>query len=117
MLDLTGRWKVCFDRMRTHPEGAAVRVAPEGQGHMVQYHHTSTETDLAYSVAPVMLGRGMLVTSALLRLRWPFLILQSEPNVATDQGLAVGERDGKSENCKLRFTWNGERFVHRGDLL
>lgn len=116
-LDLSGRWKVQPDHMRTNPHGLGTRVALEGQGLSTLYDHTTPEAGLAQSCGPIVLGMGKLPSAALLRLRWPDGTMQCELNVAADKLLPLAEHNRKTGSCPVLFTWDGTRFVCVGDFL
>ena len=49
--------------MRTNSHAIGTRVLVEGQGMHVTYDHTTPETGLGQSIAPVVLGLGQHDTS------------------------------------------------------
>ncbi len=57
-LELGGHWRVKPELMRTNSHAIGTRVLVEGQGLHVTYDHTTPETGLAQSIAPVVLGLG-----------------------------------------------------------
>ncbi len=116
-VDLAGRWKTSFDRMRTNSEGIGARLSLEGQGLRVPYDHTTPSAGLGQSVGPVVLGMGSSTMAPLLRIRWPDGVIQCELNVTADKSLAVVEASRKTGSCPVLFTWNGSRFECLGDFL
>jgi len=116
-IELSGRWKVHPDHMRSNPHGLGTRIALEGQGLNVLFDDTTPQSGLAQPLGPIVLGLGKLPTAALLRLRWPDGVMQSELNVTADKGMAIAEHNRKTGSCPVLFTWDGERFVCVGDFL
>jgi hypothetical protein len=94
-VDLSGRWNVRPQHMRTNPQGIGTRLVLEGQGLNVPYDHTTPRSGLAQSTGPVVLGLGKIPTVALIRLRWPDWTMQSELNVAGDKRLGLAEQSRK----------------------
>lgn len=116
-LDLGGRWKTSFDRMRTNPHGLGTRLSLEGQGLQVTQEHTTPSTGLGQSVTPIVLGLGDSRTVELIRLRWPDGTMQCELNEKAETKVALAEYNRKSGSCPVLFTWNGSRFECLGDFL
>jgi tetratricopeptide (TPR) repeat protein len=116
-LDLSGKWKASFDRMRSNPHGLGVKVQLQGPNLKVLYDHTTTSSGLSQSVGPVVLGLGPATSADLVRLVWPDGVMQCELNKNGDQVLALAETNRKTGSCPVLFTWNGERFVCIGDFL
>ena len=116
-VDLAGRWKTSFDRMRTNSEGLGARLSLEGQGINVPYDHTTPTAGLGQSVGPIVLGMGPNTSAPLLRVRWPDGVIQCELNVTADKTLTLVEQSRKTGSCPVLFTWNGARFECLGDFL
>jgi hypothetical protein len=116
-LALGGHWRVQPQLMRTNSHAIGTRVLVEGQGLHVTYDHTTPETGLSQSIAPVVLGLGPHDQAALVHLRWPDGVMQCELNVAANQKLELAENNRKTGSCPVLFTWNGKRFVCLGDFL
>jgi hypothetical protein len=116
-LQLGGHWRVKPELMRTNSHAIGTRVLVEGQGIHINYDHTTPETGLGQSIAPVVLGLGKSEQAALVHLRWPDGVLQCELNVAADQKLNLAENNRKTGSCPVLFTWNGRRFACIGDFL
>jgi tetratricopeptide (TPR) repeat protein len=116
-VSLGGHWRVKPELMRTNPHGIGTRLLLEGQGTYVVYDHTTTQTGLAQSVAPVVLGLGQHEQAALLHATWPDAVMQCELNVASDQKLDLAENNRKVGSCPVLFAWNGRRFECIGDFL
>jgi hypothetical protein len=116
-LELSGRWKVPPDHMRSNPHGLGTRVELEGQGLSSPFDHTTRHAGLSQSVEPIVVGLATLPTAALLRLRWPDGTMQCELNVTADKLLSLAEHNRKTGSCPVLFTWNGERFECLGDFL
>lgn len=116
-LDLGGKWKTSFDRMRTNPHGLGTRITLEGQGLLATYEHTTPVAGPAQSIGPVVLGLGRSPSAELIRLRWPDGTMQCELNQTADVKLALAEFNRKTGSCPVLFTWNGSRFVCLGDFL
>lgn len=116
-LDLRGRWKFSFDRMRTNPHGLGAGVRLQGPGLFVPYLHTTGEAGLSQSVAPVVLGLGKRDAADLVRIAWPDGVMQCELNQAADQRRELAEYNRKTGSCPVLFTFDGERFVCIGDFL
>ena len=116
-LELGGHWRVKPELMRTNSHAIGTRVLVEGQGLHVTYDHTTPETGLSQSIAPVVLGLGQHQEATLVHLRWPDGVMQCELNVAANQKLALAENNRKTGSCPVLFTWNGKRFVCIGDFL
>jgi tetratricopeptide (TPR) repeat protein len=117
VLELGGHWRVKPELMRTNSHAIGTRVLVEGQGLHVTYDHTTPETGLSQSIAPVVLGLGQHNQAALVHLRWPDGVMQCELNVAANQKLELAENNRKTGSCPVVFTWNGTRFVCIGDFL
>jgi tetratricopeptide (TPR) repeat protein len=117
VLQLGGHWRVKPELMRTNSHAIGARVLVEGQGLHVTYDHTTPETGLSQSIAPVVLGLGRHAQAALVHLRWPDGVMQCELNVAANQKLELAENNRKTGSCPVLFTWNGRRFVCIGDFL
>jgi tetratricopeptide (TPR) repeat protein len=115
-LRLGGHWQP-KPLMRTNSHAIGARVLLEGQGVHAAYDHTTPESGLGQSVAPIVLGLGPREKSDLVHLSWPDGVLQCELNVASNQTLAVAENNRKLSSCPVLFTWNGRRFVCIGDFL
>jgi hypothetical protein len=103
--------------MRTNSHAIGTRVALEGQGVHATYDHTTTDSGLAQSVAPVVLGVGRSPKVELVHLRWPDGVIQCELNKVADQKLDLRENNRKKGSCPVLFTWNGEKYVCIGDFL
>ena len=103
--------------MRTNSHAIGTRVIVEGQGIHVSYDHTTPESGLGQSIAPVVLGLGNREQADLVHLRWPDGVMQCELNVAANQKLDLAENNRKTGSCPVLFTWNGRRFVCIGDFL
>ena len=116
-LELGGHWRVKPQRMRTNSHAIGTRVILEGQGVYVSYDHTTPESGLGQSIAPVVLGLGGQTLAHLVRLRWPDGATQGELNVAADEKIKLAENNRKISSCPVLFTWNGQRFVCIGDFL
>lgn len=116
-LDLSGRWKASFDRMRTNPQGIGTKILLQGTGLNVPWEHTTPVSGLSQSVGSIVLGMGKTPEAALVRLTWPDGVMQCELNKAADQRLALSEYNRKTGSCPVLFTWNGERFECIGDFL
>ncbi|WP_422926936.1 FG-GAP-like repeat-containing protein [Singulisphaera sp. PoT] len=116
-IDLSGRWKIRPEQMRTNSHGIGTRLTLEGQGLHVPFSNTTLEAGLAQSIQPIVLGLGKVQEAALLRLRWPDGTMQSELNIVGDKRLTLAEHNRKTGSCPVLFTWNGERFVCLGDFL
>jgi tetratricopeptide (TPR) repeat protein len=116
-VQLGGHWRVKPQLMRTNSHGIGTRVVLEGQGLYSAYDHTTPESGLGQSVAPVVLGLGRKETAELVHLTWPDAVMQCELNVASNQKLTLAENNRKTGSCPVLFTWNGRRFVCIGDFL
>ncbi len=116
-LGLGGRWKTSHDQMRTNSEGLGTRITIEGEGLDVEYSHTTPDSGLAQSAAPLVLGLGPAKEVTLLHLRWPDGVLQCELNLPTDTLHSIAEYNRKTGSCPVLFTWNGARFECLGDFL
>ncbi len=116
-LELGGHWHVQPKLMRTNAQAIGTRVLVEGNGVHSSYDHTTPESGLGQSVAPVVLGLGDHPRADLVHLLWPDGVLQCELNVAADQKLELTENNRKTGSCPVLFTWNGTRFECLGDFL
>jgi tetratricopeptide (TPR) repeat protein len=116
-LKLGGHWRVKPELMRTNSHAIGTRVLVEGQGLHVNYDHTTPDSGLSQSIAPVVLGLGHHDQAALVHLRWPDGVMQCELNVVANQKLDLAENNRKTGSCPVLFTWNGKRFVCVGDFL
>ncbi len=116
-VSLGGHWRVKPELMRTNPHGIGTHLLLEGQGIYAVYDHTTTQTGLAQSVSPVVLGLGRHEQAALLHATWPDGVMQCELNVAGDQKLDFTENNRKTGSCPVLFAWNGRRFECIGDFL
>jgi hypothetical protein len=116
-LELGGHWQVKPKLMRTNSHAIGTRVVLEGQGTHVTYDHTTPDSGLGQSIAPVVLGVGKQNTIDLVHLRWPDGVIQCELNQATNQKRSLAENNRKEGSCPVLFTWNGQRFVCVGDFL
>jgi tetratricopeptide (TPR) repeat protein len=116
-LKLGGHWRVKPELMRTNSHAIGTRLLVEGEGVHVAYEHTTPNSGLGQSILPVVLGLGKRATADLVHLRWPDGVMQSELNVAGDQGSELAENNRKTGSCPVLFTWNGQRFVCLGDFL
>jgi hypothetical protein len=103
--------------MRTNSHAIGTRVFLEGRGVHSTYDHTTTDSGLAQSVAPFVLGTGQSERVDLVHLRWPDGVIQCELNLAADKQIHLKENNRKTGSCPVLFTWNGERFVCIGDFL
>jgi tetratricopeptide (TPR) repeat protein len=116
-LQLGGHWGVKPKLMRTNSHAIGTRVAVEGQGIHVTYDHTTPETGLAQSIAPIVLGLGAKSNADLVHLLWPDGVMQCELSVASNKKINLAETNRKEGSCPVLFTWNGRRFVCIGDFL
>jgi len=116
-LQLGGHWRVKPQLMRTNSHAIGTRVILEGQGMHVTYDHTTPDSGLGQSIAPVVLGVGTRDHIDLVHLRWPDGVIQCELNVAANQTRTLAENNRKEGSCPVLFTWNGHRFVCIGDFL
>ncbi len=116
-LKLGGYWRVKPEFMRTNPHGIGTRVTLEGQGLFVPYDHTTPESGLGQSVAPIVLGMGASQHADLVHLRWPDGVMQCELSQAADQMVDMAENNRKTGSCPVLFTWDGKRYVCIGDFL
>jgi tetratricopeptide (TPR) repeat protein len=116
-LQLGGYWRVKPELMRTNSHAIGTRVFLEGRGVHAAYDHTTTDSGLAQSVAPVVLGLGRSQSVDLVHLRWPDGVIQCELNLAADTKLDLKENNRKTGSCPVLFTWNGEKYVCIGDFL
>jgi hypothetical protein len=116
-LQLGGHWRVKPELMRTNSHAIGTRVLIEGQGTYVTYDHTTTETGLGQSIAPVVLGLGNRNRADLIHLRWPDGVMQCELNEVSDRKINLAENNRKTGSCPVLFAWNGRRFVCIGDFL
>jgi len=116
-LELGGHWGVKPKLMRTNSHAIGARVAVEGHGIFVCYDHTTPESGLAQSIAPVVLGLGEKSHADLVHLLWPDGVMQCELSVASNKTINLAETNRKEGSCPVLFTWNGRRFVCIGDFL
>jgi len=116
-LRLGGHWRVKPELMRTNSHAIGTRVLVEGQGIHVCYDHTTPDSGLGQSIAPVVLGLGEREQAELVHLRWPDGVMQCELNVAANEKRDLAENNRKTGSCPVLFTWNGRRFVCIGDFL
>ena len=116
-LQLGGHWRVKPELMRTNSHAIGIRVLVEGQGLHVTYDHTTPESGLGQSIAPVVLGLIARRRRDLVHLLWPDGVMQCELNVAGNQKIKLAENNRKTGSCPVLFTWNGRRFVCIGDFL
>jgi len=116
-LQLGGHWRVKPELMRTNSHAIGTRVVVEGQGIYVAYDHTTPDTGLGQSIAPVVLGLGNRQRADLVHLRWPDGVMQCELNEVGDRKINLSENNRKTGSCPVLFTWNGRRFVCIGDFL
>jgi tetratricopeptide (TPR) repeat protein len=116
-LQLGGHWRVKPEMMRTNSHAIGTRVVLEGRGVHAAYDHTTTESGLAQSVAPVVLGLGRSPSVDLVHLRWPDGVIQCELSPTPDKRLDLRENNRKIGSCPVLFTWNGEKYVCIGDFL
>ena len=114
---LGGYWRVKPELMRTNSHGIGTRLTLEGQGLFVPYDHTTPDSGLGQSIAPVVLGLGAREQADLVHLRWPDGVMQCELNQVGDQQVDLAENNRKTGSCPVLFTWNGRRFVCIGDFL
>ncbi len=114
---LGGYWRVKPELMRTNSHAIGTRLTLEGQGVYVPYDHTTQESGLGQSVAPVVLGLGSRGQADLVHLRWPDGVMQCELNQVADQKVDLAENNRKTGSCPVLFTWNGRRYVCIGDFL
>jgi hypothetical protein len=92
-------------------------VTLEGQGVFVAYDHTTPESGLGQSIAPIVLGLGVAERADLVHLRWPDGVMQCELNQVANQKVDLAENNRKTGSCPVLFAWNGRRFVCIGDFL
>ncbi len=116
-LQLDGHWQVRKAGMRTNSHGIGTRLVLEGQGTYVRYDHTTPDSGLSQSIAPIVVGLGASSKVEVIHLSWPDGVLQGELNLAADQKTTFIESNRKPTSCPVLFTWNGERFVCIGDFL
>jgi hypothetical protein len=116
-LQLGGYWRVKPELMRTNSHAIGTRILLEGRGVHSTYDHTTTESGLAQSVAPFVLGLGKSEGIDLVHLRWPDGVMQCELNQPVDTKIDLKENNRKTGSCPVLFTWDGERFVCIGDFL
>ena len=115
---LGGYWRVKPELMRTNSHGIGTRVTLEGQGLFVPYDHTTPESGLGQSVAPVVLGMGASRacrpgSSAVAGRRDAVRAQPGRPIRQVD----LAENNRKTGSCPVLFTWNGRRYVCIGDFL
>jgi tetratricopeptide (TPR) repeat protein len=113
---LGGHWKG-KPEMRTNSHGIGARVILEGQGLFVPYDHTTQESGLGQSIAPLVLGMGSHAQADLVHVRWPDGVMQCELNQVGDQQIELAENNRKISSCPVLFTWDGRRYVCIGDFL
>ncbi|WP_165067140.1 FG-GAP-like repeat-containing protein [Paludisphaera rhizosphaerae] len=116
-LDLSGRWRVQPELMRTNPHGIGARVVVQARGIDAVYDHTTPSAALGSAPGPVVIGLKGNSAADVVHVRWPDGVMQAELNVAADQKVELAERNRKTGSCPVLFTWNGERFVCLGDFL
>ena len=116
-LQLGGHWRVKPELMRTNSHAIGTRIVLEGQGIHVTYDHTTPDSGLGQSIAPVVLGLGQNDKTDLIHFRWPDGVIQCELNISANQRLEFSENNRKTGSCPVLFTWNGDRFVCLGDFL
>ncbi len=116
-LRLGGYWRVRPELMRTNSHAIGTRVTLEGPGLFVPYDHTTPESGLGQSIAPLVLGLGAREQVDLVHLLWPDGVMQCELNQVADQQVDLAENNRKTGSCPVLFTWNGRRFVCIGDFL
>ncbi len=116
-LQLDGHWQVRKSGMRTNSHGIGTRLLLEGQGTHVTYFHTTPDSGLGQSIAPIVVGLGKSNAVDLINIAWPDGVMQGELNLAADQRKSLVEVNRKPSSCPVLFTWNGERFVCLGDFL
>ena len=68
--------------MRTNSHAIGTRVSSKGRGSTSTYDHTTPDSGLGQSVAPVVLGLGGARSVDLVHLRWPDGVIQCELNLA-----------------------------------
>jgi tetratricopeptide (TPR) repeat protein len=116
-LGLGGHWRVKPYLMRTNSHAIGTRVTLEGEGVYAPYDHTTPESGLGQSIAPVVLGLGSRARADLLHLRWPDGVMQCELDQVADRKVSVSENNRKTGSCPVLFTWNGSRYTCIGDFL
>ncbi len=84
-LRLAGRETERPSPCRTNPHGLGAAVVLEGPGLRVVYQHNTTESGLAQSVGPVVLGLGAQRAADLVRLTWPDGVMQCEMGLEADR--------------------------------
>ncbi len=89
-LKLGGYWRVKPEFMRTNPHGIGTRITLEGQGLFVPYDHTTPESGLGQSIAPIVLGMGAAEQADLVHLRWPDGVMQCELSQVGEPGRRYG---------------------------
>ena len=114
---LGGYWRVKPELMRTNSHAIGTRIVLEGPGLFMPYAHTTAESGLGQSIAPIVLGLGNRDHADLVHLRWPDGVMQCELNQVADQQVDLAENNRKTGSCPVLFTWNGRRFVCIGDFL
>jgi hypothetical protein len=115
-LTLSGRW-ASWGRLRTNPHGIGARVWLQGPRLNTARDTSTPETGLSQSVVPIALGLGEEYSAAVLRIRWPDGVNQSELNVPGDQRLALAETTHRVSTCPILFARDGSRFQCVCDLL
>ena len=114
---LGGHWRVKPELMRTNSHAIGTRVTLEGEGLFVPYDHTTPDSGLGQSVAPLVLGLGAREQAHLVHLSWPDGVMQCELNQVANQQVDLAENNRKTGSCPVLFTWNGRRYVCIGDFL
>ncbi len=113
---LNGRW-VNYGRLRSNPQGTGARIWLQGPWLSVMADVTTNDTGLNQSLLPITLGLGEKEEAAVLRLRWPDGVSQSEVDIRADRRLFVVEDSHRVSTCPILFTWNGQRYQCASDLL
>lgn len=116
-LDLTGRWRVKPELMRTNPHAVGARATVQARGLDALHFEGASTTGPGSAPAPVVFGLNDRPAADVVHVLWPDGVLQAELNVAADQRVPLAERNRKTGSCPVLFTWNGERFVCLGDFL
>jgi tetratricopeptide (TPR) repeat protein len=116
-LDLSGRWRVKPELMRTNPHGIGARVSVQARGIDAVHFHGGSDTGTGSAPGPVVIGLKDQPAADVVHVLWPDGVMQAELNMAADQRAPLAERNRKTGSCPVLFTWNGERFVCLGDFL
>ncbi|WP_337177856.1 FG-GAP-like repeat-containing protein [Paludisphaera sp.] len=116
-LDLSGRWRVKPELMRTNPHAVGARVSIQARGVDAVHFHGGSDTGTGSAPGPVVFGLKDRPTADVVHVHWPDGVMQAELNIAADQRVPLAERNRKTGSCPVLFTWNGERFVCMGDFL